>query len=159
MAKYMNSADRAEENRSSAWTLLLVGGLGLIVIILGAFDIIPLPISGFSKVLSSVVLGGLCLLFVIMGIVSYKKSKVYASQAAVEGDRESSVIKWFEENYPAEKMDEMLGGELFELSVEELYFKRYALIKQILYMNFKDSGLDFLEHMTDEVYETFFGDE
>ena len=34
--KYMNSADRAEENRSSAWTLLIVGGGGLLVILLGA---------------------------------------------------------------------------------------------------------------------------
>ena len=159
MAKYVNSADRAEDNRSSAWTLLLVGGIGLIVIILGAFDIIPLPISGFSKLLTSVVLGGLCVIFVVMGIVSFKKSKVYATQAAVEGDREAGVFEWFEENYPAEKMDEMLGGERFELSVEELYFKRYALIRQILFMNFKDSGLEFLDHMADEVYERFFGDE
>ena len=30
--KYMNSAERAEDNRSSAWTLLIVGGAGLLVI-------------------------------------------------------------------------------------------------------------------------------
>ena len=45
--KYMNSADRAEDNRSSAWTLLIVGGAGLLVIILGLLGIIPLPMTGF----------------------------------------------------------------------------------------------------------------
>ena len=43
MARYMDSAERAEENRSSAWILLILGGVGLIVIILGFFNIIPFP--------------------------------------------------------------------------------------------------------------------
>jgi len=159
MAKYMNSAERAEENRSSAWTLLVVGGVGLIIIVLGAFGVIPLPMRGFSKMMTLGVLGALCVIFVIMGIVSFKKSKVYASQAAVEGDREANVIAWFEENYPAEKIDEMLGGELYDLSIEELYFKRFSVIKQLLYFNFKDAGIEFQDHMADEVYEAFFGDE
>ena len=159
MAKYMNSAERAEDNRSSAWTLLLVGGIGLIVIVLGALGILPLPMRGFSKWMTLGVLGALCVLFVVMGMVSFQKSKVYANQAAVEGDREANVINWFEENYPAEKIDEMLGEDLFELSIEELYFKRFSVIKQLLYLNFKDAGMEFLDHMADEVYEAFFGDE
>ena len=159
MAKYMNSADRAEENRSSGWTLLIVGGVGLLVIVLGAFGIIPLPLRGFSKVMTLGVMGALCVLFVVMGIVSFQKSKVYASQAKVEGDRDADVMTWFEENYPAEKIDEMLGEQLLDLSIEEIYFKRYAVIKQLLYFNFKDAGMEFQEHMADEVYEAFFGDE
>ena len=159
MAKYMNSAERAEDNRSSAWTLLLVGGIGLVVILLGAFNIVPLPLRGFSKVMTMSVLGALCLIFVIMGFVSFKKSKDYESLAKKEGDRESNVLQWFEENYPAEKIDEMLGGEIFDLSIEELYFKRYGIIKQLLYFNFKDAGMEFQDHMADEVYESLFGDE
>ena len=98
--KYMNSADRAEDNRSSAWTLLIVGGLGLAVIVLGALGVLPIPMRGFSKGLSMFVLGGLCVLFIIMGIVSFKKSKVYAAQAEKEGDRESKIFTWFDENWP-----------------------------------------------------------
>ncbi len=81
--KYMNSADRAEDNRSSAWTLLIVGGLGLAVIVLGALGVLPIPMRGFSKGLSMFVLGGLCVLFIIMGIVSFKKSKVYVPCSSV----------------------------------------------------------------------------
>ena len=39
MANYVDSAERAEENRSSAWTLLFVGGIGLAVIILNLLNI------------------------------------------------------------------------------------------------------------------------
>ena len=157
--KYMNSAERAEDNRSSAWTLLIVGGVGLLVIILGALGIIPLPMRGFSKTLSMVVLGGLCVLFVVMGVVSFKKSKVYAEQAAKEGDRESKIFDWFEENCPAERIDEMLGEQLFDIPEEEKYLKRYAVVRQILYQNFPETGAEFMEHMADEVYEKLFGDE
>jgi len=159
MAKYMNSAEKAEDNRSSAWTLLIVGGLGLLVIILGAFGIIPLPMSGFGKKMTLIVMGALCVLFVVMGFVSFKKSKEYASQAELEGDRESNVINWFKENYPADKIDEVLGQDLFELSIEELYFKRFSVIKQLLYVNFPDTGMQFQDHMADEVYENLFGEE
>ena len=148
--KYMNSAARAEDNRSSGWTLLIVGGVGLLIIILGALGIIPLPMSGFGKKLTLLVMGGLCVLFVIMGIVSFKKSKTYATQAAAEGDRESKVINWFEENFPAEKIDELLAEQNEGLPEEELYFNRYAAIKQILFKNFPDIGMEFLEKMFEE---------
>ena len=157
--KYMNSADRAEDNRSSAWTLLIVGGAGLLVIILGLLGIIPLPMSGFSKIMTSIVLGGLCLLFVVMGIVSFKKSKTYAEQAAKEGDRESKVFVWFDENCPAERIEEMLGEQLFDLPEEEKYLKRYAAVRQILYQNFPEMGMEFMDHMADSVYEYLYGDE
>ncbi len=157
--KYMNSADRAEENRSSAWTLLIVGGGGLLVILLGALGIIPIPMYGFGRLMSFIVLGGLCIIFVIMGIVSFKKSKVYSEQAAKEGDRESKVFTWFEENFPAEKIDELLGEQLFDTSEEEKYFKRYAVVRQLLFQNFSDISVEFMDHMADEVYEKLFGDE
>ncbi len=157
--KYMNSAERAEDNRSSAWTLLIVGGVGLLVIILDAFGIIPLPMSGFGKKLTMIVLGALCVLFVVMGFVSFKKSKVYADQAAKEGDRESVIFEWFNENCPAGKIDEMLGEQLFGLTEEEKYLKRYAVVRQVIYQNFPEMGMEFMEHMADEVYEKLFGDE
>lgn len=159
MAKYMNSAERAEDNRSSGWILLAVGGIGLLVIILGAFGIIDIPIYGYGKILTMIVMGGLCVLFLVMGIVSLKKSKVYATQAKAEGDRESKVINWFRENCPAEKINEVLAEQLMGLSEEEAYFKRYSAIKQVLYNNFPDTGIEFQDHMADEVYEALFGDE
>ena len=82
MAKYMDSAERAEENRSSAWTLFIVGGVGLVILVLGFFGIIPFPISGFSKYMFYGVMAVLFIIFLVAGIISMKKSKVYTEAAA-----------------------------------------------------------------------------
>ena len=42
---YMNSGAKAEENRSSAWVLLVVGILGMLVMILGITGVLPLNIG------------------------------------------------------------------------------------------------------------------
>ena len=156
--KYMNSADRAEDNRSSAWVLLLVGGLGLAIILLGAFDIVP-AFSGFSNGLSAFVLGGLCVLFIVMAFVSFKKSVTYAEQAVKEGDRETKVFEWFDENCDAEKIDEILGAQLIDLQEEEKYLLRFAVVQKILFQNFPDLGKEFVEHMSNSVYEHLYGEE
>ena len=38
----MNSGAKAEENRSSAWVLLIVGALGILVMALGITGVLPL---------------------------------------------------------------------------------------------------------------------
>lgn len=157
---YMNNAEKAADNRSSGYTLLIVGVVGLLVIILANLGIIPIPMEGFSKSLTMFVLGILCIIFIGTGLISLKNSREYAYQAEMDGDKESEVIEWFEENFPAEKIDMLLAGEREEDEAEEeMYLKRYAVIKQILYKNFPDEGLDFQDHMADEVYEAMFGDE
>lgn len=156
---YMNNAEKAQDNRSSGWTLLITGSVGLIAIILIALGVIPLSMSSFTKTMITIVLGSLCVIFIIMGFVSFKNSKEYATKAEAEGDRESRIINWFKENCPAEKIDEMLGQELDGLSEEEAYFRRFAMVRQIVYNQFPDIGTEFHEHMSDEVYETLFGEE
>ena len=73
MSNYVDSAERAEENRSSAWTLLLVGGIGLIIIVLNLLNIIHLPFSGFNKYMVNGMLGALCIIFVVSGIINTLK--------------------------------------------------------------------------------------
>ena len=54
---YMNSGAKAEENRSSAWVLLVVGILGMLVMILGITGVLPLNIGNpymFYGVMSAV---------------------------------------------------------------------------------------------------------
>ena len=42
---YMNSGAKAEENRSSAWVLLIVGALGILVMALGITGVLPFNIG------------------------------------------------------------------------------------------------------------------
>ena len=155
----MDSAAKAEDNRSSGWMLLIVGGAGLLVILLSFLGILPISTAGFSRKMVMGIMGALCVLFIVMGIVSFKNSKFHATQAKVENDKESEITKWFEENCTAEMVDGLLGEELFGLTEEEAYFKRYAVVRQLLYKNFPNAGLEFLERISDDVYEIVYGEE
>ena len=69
MAGYKDSEARAEDNLSSAWTLVIVGGIGLVVLVLGFLGIIPIPIYGGGKYLFYGVMAALCIIFIFAGIV------------------------------------------------------------------------------------------
>lgn len=158
MANYVDSAERAEENRSSAWTLLLVGGVGLIVIVLNLLNIIHLPIYGFTKYMVSGLLGALCVIFVVAGFISIKKTKTYSSAATVEKDNKDKIIDWCKENEIAVKINMAIENEFPDLPEEEVYFKRYEGLKFFVFKNFQSMSLPFLEHVIDEIYDSLFED-
>jgi len=155
MANYKDSAERAEDNRSSAWTLLLVGGIGLVVLVLGFLGIIPLPIRGFSKYMFFGVLTVLCLIFVISGFISLKKSKVYSVAAEKENDNKQMIIDWCVENQVAQKIDESLVNE-GEMSLEEQYFKRSERLKHVVFSQFQSMSIEFLSDVVDDIYDSLF---
>ncbi len=158
MAKYTDSAARAEENRSSAWTLLLVGGVGLVVLVLGFFGIIPLPIRGFSKYMFSGVMGVLFIIFIISGVISLKKSKVYSEAAEAEKDNKQKIIDWCEENQVVARIDESIAMEGDDISIEEKYFKRSERLKHVIFTQFQSMSIEFLNDTVDDIYDSLFED-
>ena len=74
---YVNNEERAEENRTAAYTLLSVGTAGLIAVVLFFFGIIPIHMAVFSKYMISGVMGVMFILFLIMGIVSLRNFKLF----------------------------------------------------------------------------------
>lgn len=158
MSNFVDSAERAEENRSSAWTLTLVGGIGLIVIILNLLNVIHLPFSGFNKYMVSGLMGALFIIFIIAGIISVKKTKTYSKAANVEKDNKSKIIEWCKENDIANQIDMAIENQFPDLPVEELYFRRYEGLKFYVFKNFESMSLPFLEHVIDEIYDSLFED-
>jgi hypothetical protein len=154
----VDSAERAEENRSSAWTLTLVGGIGLIVIILNLLNVIHLPFSGFNKYMVSGLMGALFIIFIIAGIISVKKTKTYSKAANVEKDNKAKIIEWCKENDIANQIDMAIENQFPDLPVEELYFRRYEGLKFYVFKNFESMSLPFLEHVIDEIYDSLFED-
>lgn len=156
MAGYKDSEARAEDNLSSAWTLLIVGGVGLIVLILGFFGIIPIPIYGGGKYLFYGVMAVLCGVFVFAGIISFKKVKVYSAEASTEKTQKQQIVDWCHENQIAEKINNAIAIEMGEMPEEELYFRRFEMLRQVICKQFQDMGVAFLSHVTDEIYDSLF---
>ncbi len=154
---YYNNTERAEENRSSAWMLLIVGAVGLAAMVLGMLGVLPLRLGNpymFYGVMCTVFF-----LFIIMGVVSMKNAKLFAKKAESENTLRDAMTKWYQDNLQADIIDEEL--EITEdVTDEVIYFKRVQILKDKFNCQFMNLDQDFLEHyIDDEVYDAVFSNE
>lgn len=153
---YQDSAQRAEENRTSAYTLLMIGIIGLAASVLTLTGVIPLyQDAGITKYLVCGVMGALFLLFIIFGILSMKSFKILSVKAESESNLVREMTRWCEENLTAEEIDEGLF-ETDDLAEEQKYFKRIDKLKAIINDKFLNLEEDFLDNFVDDYYQNLF---
>ncbi len=156
---YQDSATKAEDNRSSAYTLLVVGGIGFVLDVLVFLGVLPVyQNAGMTKYLVCGVMGAMFILFIVFGFVSMRTSRILLVKAKTENSLLSEMTKWCETNLSKEKIDEGLfeGEELLE---EQKYFKRAEKMKALISDKFLNLDEAFLEHFIDEYYQRIFESE
>lgn len=173
---YRNNSEKAEDNRSSAWVLLIFGIFGIIAIILGIAGIIPLRPG--NPYMFYGIMGAVFILFIVMGIVSLKNAIFFESKAASDNSLQEIMKKWCIENLNAQDIDKAIE-ESKDVNTEndteedknaetvisadldadgELYFKRYEYIKNRLNEQFMNLDEGFLDNFIDEkVFDLVFG--
>ena len=150
---YRNSQELSNENKSSAYILLPVGILGIVALVLIWLDVIPLYSSLTSKVITSVVMGTLFIVFVVMGILSLKNAKKFDEIASKESDLSKKIFDYFSENFNQDILDEKIKDSQWEmLSSEEKYFKRIDCIKECITKQFMNLEENYVDFMCDEIY-------
>ncbi len=154
-APYQDSAERASDNRSSGWILLILGILGLIVLVLGMLGVLPLHFG--NSYLFYGVMGAIFILFVVSGGISMKNAKLLEKKAASENTLRESLHEWCRENLNAQLIDDAVGAQ--ESEEEVLYFRRLAYIKERLNHQFVNLDQGFLDKFIDDcVYDEIFGE-
>ncbi|MDE7331716.1 MAG: hypothetical protein K2O16_05655 [Lachnospiraceae bacterium] len=151
---YMNNEERAQENRSSAYTLLTVGTIGMILIILFFTGVIDIGMSLINKYMVSGVMGVLFILFIIMGIVSMKNSRILWKKAGKENNLTMEIKKWCLGNLNKEEIDSMLAIE--ELPEELKYFQRFEYVKNAVQKQFVNLDEGYLDRLVEETYPDIF---
>ncbi len=153
---YMNSGAKAEENRSSAWVLLVVGILGILVMALGITGVLPLNIGNpymFYGVMSAVFI-----LFIVMGVVSMRNAKLFEKKAESENSLVDTLLKWSGENLTAEEIDTQIENAA-DTPKEALYYKRFEVIRSQMNHQFMNLDQQMLENLIDtKIYEQIFPD-
>lgn len=155
-APYEDSAAKAEDNRSSAYTLLIVGVVGMLVIVLGLAGALPIHLTGSSMYMTYGMMSVLFLLFIVMGVISMKSYHFFAKRAASETSLRDTMEKWCLETLAAEQLDAELFSEGETLSEEEKYFQRIRLLKKKISEKFLNLDEAFLDRFTDEIYGDIF---
>lgn len=155
--RYINHEERAQENKSSGVALLIVGVIGFILIVLFFFDLLPIKRLGVNKYMITGIMGSLFVLFVIMGIVSLRNSKILAKKAKNENNLTTQIQKWCTDNISAEAIDKSLSFEPGD--GEELkYFQRFEKMKELVKKQFVNLDEAYLDRLMDEIYPMIFED-
>lgn len=133
--EYRYRKDLYDENKSSVLVLLIVGLLGLLVLLLNAVGVFHLPFSGFSLVLTNVVMGLLFAVFVFSGI----KASIKAKKLLPEVNEEKELI----EKCVAFLKEQKAAGA-FVIN-EEVSFEEESLFLSNLCMDALENNFDNLE--------------
>ena len=145
---YVNNEEKAEENRTSAYTLLTVGTVGILLIALVFAEVIDIGMSVTNKYIVTGVMGVLFILFIIMGIVSMKNSKILRKKASKENNLTKEIKKWCVENLKKGEIDRILN--LAGLQEELQYFQRFDYIKAAVQKQFMNLDEGYLDRLTEE---------
>lgn len=151
---YEAAADKAENYRTGAGTLLLVGIAGLVVLVLINLDIIHLVLPDTTRMMLNIVMGGMLLIFVVMGFLSLKSAKQLAEKAKDEHSKKDEIITYVTEKW-AYAFDE--NGEDMESESEEvLYFKKAECIRTMIDEVDPDIPEEFKEYLVEEIYSRLY---
>lgn len=151
---YRNNEEKAEDSRTSACALLGVGCLGFIAVILFFCDVIDMPMSITDKYMFTGVMGVFFLLFIIMGAVSLRNSRILTGKAHKEKNLTIEIKKWCVNSMEKGRIDQEL--ELEGVQEELKYFQRIDYMKQMISRQFMNLDEAYLDRLIEEVYPEIF---
>ena len=151
---YQNYESKAEENKSSAISFLVIGALGCVVVALSWFGMLPFSIGGKGNWFSHGVMFAFFVIFFIIGIVSAKSVGKYKALADKEADTQNELEKYLEEQFALE----VLSGIEADTE-EEAYFKRMTFMREKVAEDFPEESENavFVESLLDVHYDKIFG--
>ena len=150
---YVSKRTKTEDTRSTAYTFTIVSILGFLFLVLFWMDLIPLHTPPYMKVMLSVILGGMLVIFFVIGIRSFRSLNSMEQEAATEADSYEAITEWFLDTYTASDIDEGLDTDERE---ETLYFSRYEKIRRLLMDVHGDLEESFCDHIIESLYEELF---
>ena len=151
---YEDAAKIAEEYKSGADSLLIVGAIGIVALVLLHLGVIPISLPSFTKWMITGVMGFLFVVFVFMGIASRKSYANLKQQASSDHSTKEDIINYLKENINPEEFDAGLTAD--EPGMEILYFRRMEKLKAMVYSYSEGIDVSFAEYILEEVYPDIF---
>lgn len=151
---YQNCKDKAEDHRSSAVSFLIIGGIGLVLVILSWFQVLPFSIGGVGNWYTHGILFVFFAAFIVIGIVSARNVNKYKDLASEEETQKQTLEQYLQETFPKTVLSE-LSAE----TEEETYFKRMNAMREKVQEAFPDIAQNeaFVEMLLDAHYDMLFG--
>lgn len=155
---YISNREKYEDTKSTGWTFTLVGGIGLIAVILMDIGVLPFQIADYMKIIFTVVMGGLFLIFLIIGIKSFLSLKQISQDADSQEEKSDEIVKWFHQEY-ADYIKNYKSEDMDMNNIDSLYFPRAEKISQLICLEYKNLSTDELDHLVERLYSEIFTEE
>lgn len=151
---YVDVEKKAEEYKSGADSLLVVGLIGIIALVLLHMGVFPILLPPFSKWMITGVMGFLFTVFIVMGFLSKKSYKELKVQASSDKSAQDDIIKYLKDSVDPETFDDDLIAD--NPGMEVLYFRRMEKLKAMLFAYAEGIDVSFAEYILEEVYPDIF---
>ena len=141
MKIYINEKERYNDVKSTGYSFTIISIIGFILLILMWTNTLPINIDITNKIMTSVVMGILFTIFLIIGIKSFLSLKKIQESADNQEKTNSNIITWFFDNIDA----------AFDTASEENYFETYNTISEILTSQFPTLREEELDYITEAI--------
>ena len=149
---YISAESKYKDNLDSAISLLIVGILGITVIVLINLNVINLNLQSTTKLLMTISMGLLFLMFVIFGIKSIIISKKFKSNISTEENTLEEIRTYLIKNIDIKNVDSNLDIS-DDTTDEELYIYRTNYMTELLVSQFPDANESFINEIIDTTYD------
>lgn len=149
----MTLTEKAKDLKSSGYTLVLIGGIGLVAMALVLSGAVKLQLEGAFGVIAEVVMTLLFGMFLVSGIRALIRAKTVAMDAVRETGKKEEIKKWFTENYDAASID---GETEAETEDSDIYFERTDIIRRRISERFMDVEESLMSQLIEELYTEYF---
>lgn len=151
---YGDKAVKAEDYKSSAYTLALVGGIGILIIVLHALGVIPVTLPKTTQIMMYVVMGALFVIFLISSIFAFKSYK----RLLKEDEIEKAFLKEAKEFLAGVSVDQVEAeSDLSDTPDEMKYYKRIVVIKKIIEEKYPDAADGLIDYLAECYYDEQYG--
>ena len=161
MKIYVDEQKRYEDTKATGQCFTAVGAIGLIAIVLLDTGVISLAaLDSVNKLMISIVMGLVFLIFFIIGIKSFMELKDISKKM----DRNNSLEKEIMEYVTVTHRDELMAlasassDEKSDVNSGDLYYKRAELITSVITEKYSLLEESFLDHMVEEIYSKIYSD-
>ena len=152
---YQDKKTKAEDYKSSAYTLLLVGVIGRPPLGPPRAGAPPVRFAGAASDTPHGRMGVLFVAFIVMGILSFGSSKRYAGEAADEEVLTERIKAWAKERIKADSIKKSVWFE--EGTPDEMkYFQYFEAIKTAVTQEFGNVDASYLDALCEELYADIF---
>ena len=149
MSTHRSAKDMQSETKSSAWTFLLVGSGGFLIITLALIGFIKLPFSIFSLAIMEIMF----FIFLIVAGLSFKKAISMLDDISKESTLEEKISDWAKENLTPES----LTVDLDENTTNEMkYFMVTELMRERMMLAFPELDDAYAEELAEHYYIELF---